>query len=169
MFDKSRANHPSVVEETLWEQRQFFNIVDGISSEIVSIMVQVHNLLGVAIIRLLPVKDHMNATFQIEDRQWQAASWYGWVLVLLNLIIIAWLSTFFRRMKGLNNRKLRMKGVLCYTFRNHFWFLFLWLTATGSYACVNMINHFGADFTLKFAWLQCRESAMMMWPNCRQA
>jgi len=38
--------------------------------------------------------NHMNAMFQLEDRQWQAANWYGWVLVLLNLIIIAWLSTY---------------------------------------------------------------------------
>ena len=153
-------------EETHWEQRQLFHLVDAISSEIVTTIVHVHNLLAVQMIRNLPVRAHMNDAFQIDDKQWARASLLGWQFVIANVLVIAFVATHFPRIEGLRERRLTMKGLVCYVFRDHFWFLFLWLTATGSYACVNMINHFGADFSLQFQWLSCRESPLMSWPGC---
>ena len=47
-----------------------------------------------------------------------------------------------------------------------FWFLFLWLMATGTPSVVSFVNHFRADCTLAFQWLSCRDLGGMTWPGC---
>jgi hypothetical protein len=169
-FQRSRMprpkSDPNKLQETKWFQRLLYHIIDSVGSEILGTIVQVHNLISIALVRNLPIQQHLNETFNVSDERWRNGIIYGWIFVLVNLIIIASLTIAFRRLEKLGDRKLTMSGVVAYIFRGNFWFLFLWLTASGALACVTFINHFGADFTLKFEWLSCRAPGDMMWPGC---
>ena len=160
-------------EKMLAKQRKkHVDFADAVSSEVATTMVFVHNLLAVQLIRYIPIREYINASFQIDDAQWMMASFLGWHFVLVNIHALTFIATHGPRVKWLGGEETEgkqrrsMKEVICCVFRDQFWFLFLWMAATGSYACANMINHFGADFSLEFQWLACRETPQMAWPGC---
>jgi len=147
--------------EEIWFQRQFYHIVDSLGSEILGLIVLMQHLGALWLTRKFPIHRHLNATFDISAEEWMRARVFGISSVVGDIVIIASLTVLFRRVK---ERQLTMSRVLSYIFRNNFWFIFLWVTATGAYSCATMINHFGADFTLNITWRHCR--ATMAWPSC---
>jgi len=152
------------LQELHWEQRQLFHIVDLVGSEILAIITQVHHQFAICIVRHLPIQKHLNASFDIDDDQWRLANFYGCILICVNIIMVASLTFWFRRIEKLEGRELRLNAVIAYIFRDNFWFVFHWMTAMGAIACITLINHFGADFTLHFDWLHCPNN--MAWPLC---
>ena len=155
------------LEEVMWEQRQLFHVIDLVGSEILATITQVHHQIAIFIVRQLPIQQHLNASFNITTEQWKLANIYGWVFVGVNIVLVGTLTIFFRRLEKLERgRELRLNAVVAYIFRDNFWFVFHWMAATGALACVSLINHFGADFTLDFEWLSCMEPGTMDWPGC---
>jgi hypothetical protein len=150
-------------EEEIWFQRQLYHIVDSVGSEILSLFVLMQHLGALWLGRNLSIQNHLNSTFDITTAQWIQTRRFGVAAVVGDFVVIASLTILFRRVK---ERKLTMSRVLSYIFRNNFWFIFLWVTATGAYSCATMINHFGADFTLNVMWRNCRTNGTMEWPGC---
>jgi hypothetical protein len=160
---------PAPREEPLeedWEQRPLYHIIDAVGSIVISIIVRVGQQLSIALARNLPVAEHLNESFQASDERWMKAQIYSWAFIFLMLGLLASFSRiFFGRLERLQGgRVLTLSRVLTYLYRDSFWFFFYWLVATGVYVCATMIQHFGADFTLQFQWLQCPDS--MEWPGC---
>jgi hypothetical protein len=153
--------------EKQWEQRQLYNIVDSVGTEILDIMVYLQYLISILVFFNLPIRNHLNKTAVVSDEQSRNAIIYGWLLVVASLVVIAFLTIPFRLLhKQLGGRNLTMEKIVSYIFRDNFWFLFLWLTATGTLSVVLFVNLFGADFTLSFQWLDCRDAGAMAWPGC---
>lgn len=146
------------------DQRQLYNTVDAVGSELLATIIRVQFLIAIVLGRSLPIRKHVNHTYDVPDVPWRNGIIYGWVLVIVNVLMIAFFSRAFRGHEG--DRKLTMSGIVSYVFRNNFWIIFLWLAASGILANFVRINHFGADFSFEFVWLLCRSPGEMAWPGC---
>lgn len=146
------------------DQRQLYNTVDAVGSELLATIIRVQFLIAILLGRNLPIRDHVNHTYDVPDVPWRNGVIYGWVLVTVNVLMIAFFSRAFRGHEG--DRKLTLSGIVSYIFRNNFWIIFLWLAASGILANFVRINHFGADFSFKFEWLSCRSPGEIAWPGC---
>ena len=155
------------VEEVTWEQRHLFNSVDTAASEVLTLIVEMHSMATMTMLRHLPIKQYLTAPFQIDDAQFEQAVLYSTIVMVFNALLLSLLALHLRYLRNPNNgQQVSLNGIMSYIFRDNFWFLCLWLNATGVMACSAMIQHFGADFSLKFVWLQCRETSAMAWPGC---
>jgi hypothetical protein len=116
-----------------------------------------------ALIRGLPVSEHLNASFRISDELWHTANIYGWMFLIGTVGVLLAMSAYLIRVKlgGLTSNR-----VISYMFRDHFWFFFFWFCITQALAIAMMLNHFGADFSLDLDWLSCRGGGLMAWPGC---
>ena len=154
--------------EEHWEQRPLYHVIDAVGSTVISIIVRLNQQLSMSLVRNLPASVHLNESFHASDERWKRAQIYAWIFIFLMLVLLASLGgIFFTRLERLHgNRRLTLSRVITYLYRDHFWFFFLWLSATGGYVCATMIQHFGADFTLKFLWVQCPNH--MAWPGCAE-
>lgn len=151
-----------VPTEEDWEQRPFYHVVDSTGANVISIIVRINQQLSIAMVRNLPSSKHLNGSFQISDDRWREAQIYGWTFIALMLILLSVVGfTFFRRLEG---KKLSLSRVMSYLFKDNFWFFFLWLLSTGAFVCASMVNHFGADFSLRFKWISCPDQ--IIWPGC---
>ena len=146
------------------DQRQLYNTVDAVGSELLATIIRVQFLMAIVLGRSLPIRKNVNHTYDVPDVPWRNGIIYGWVLVIVNVLMIAFFSRAFRGHEG--DRKLTMSGIVSYIFRNNFWIIYLWLAASGILANFVRINHFGADFSFKFVWLLCRSPGEMAWPGC---
>jgi len=143
-------------------------VIDLIRSEFLVTIVLIQNQFVILQIHSPSICSHLNGTFDVggNNDQWHRGILFGWILFLSNLIVIGNLAWAFCQMENLQDWKLTMNQVFAYIFQNNFWFLFLWLTATGSLVSMNMINHFGADLSFHFKWLSCQQAGQMSWPGC---
>jgi hypothetical protein len=159
------AAHDVLAEEH-WEQRPLYHVIDAVGSTVTNIIVRVNQQLSITIARSLPGAVHLTAAFQASDERWKKAQIYSWIFIFLMLGLLASLGgIFFARLERLQGgRRLTLSRVMTYLYRDHFWFFFLWLSASGGYVSATMIQHFGADFTLQFRWLQCPDH--IEWPGC---
>jgi hypothetical protein len=157
-----------VLSEEHWEQRPLYHVIDAVGSTVINIIVRVNQQLSITLARNLPGAVHLNTAFQASDERWKKAQIYSWIFVFLMLGLLASLDCiFFTRLQRLQGgRRLTLSRVMTYLYRDHFWFFFLWLSASGGYVCATMIQHFGADFTLQFRWLQCPNH--IEWPGCAE-
>jgi hypothetical protein len=157
-----------VLAEEHWEQRPLYHVIDAVGSTVINIIVRVNQQLSITLARSLPGAVHLNATFQASDERWKKAQIYSWIFIFLMLGLLASLGgIFFTRLERLQGgRRLTLSRVMTYLYRDNFWFFFLWLSASGGYVSATMIQHFGADFTLQFRWLQCPDR--IEWPGCAE-
>jgi hypothetical protein len=157
-----------VLAEEHWEQRPLYHVIDAVGSTVINIIVRVNQQLSITLARNLPGAVHLNATFQASDERWKKAQIYSWIFIFLMLGLLASLGgIFFTRLERLQGgRRLTLSRVMTYLYRDNFWFFFLWLSASGGYVSATMIQHFGADFTLQFRWLQCPDR--IEWPGCAE-
>jgi hypothetical protein len=158
----------SQLAEEHWVQRPLYHIIDAVGSTVISIIVRVNQQLSMFMARNMSISRHLNKDFEADADRWRVSQIYGWVFIILMMGILASLGgIFFARLEERSNahRRLTMSRVVSYICRDHFWFLFLWLSSTGGYVAATMIQHFGADFTLHFDWLGCPENEIM-WPSC---
>jgi hypothetical protein len=158
-----RNSRHSRLNELDWKQRQCFHITDSVSSAVLSIVLRLSGLIISALIRGLPVSEHLNASFQISDEQWRTANIYGWMFLIGTVGVLLAMSAYLIK---LNLGGLTLNRVISYMFRDHFWFFFFWFCITQALAIAMMLNHFGADFTLDLDWLSCRGGGRMAWPGC---
>jgi hypothetical protein len=157
-----------VLSEEHWEQRPLYHVIDAVGSTVINIIVRVNQQLSITLARNLPCAVHLTATFQASEERWKKAQIYSWIFIFLMLGLLASLGgIFFTRLERLQGgRRLTLSRVITYLYRDNFWFFFLWLSASGGYVSATMIQHFGADFTLQFRWLQCPNH--MEWPGCAE-
>jgi hypothetical protein len=156
----------NVLKESNWQQRQLYNIVDSVGSEVLGTMILLQNLVSISVIHKLPIKSHLNETAQISDERLGESLMYGFILVTMSLLVLGFLNIPFRRLKNQVGDKLTLSKILVYIFRNNFWFLFLWLTVTGIISVATFVKHFGPDFSFEFLWLSCPHSSQIAWPGC---
>ena len=155
------------IEEVTWEQRHLFHSVDTAASEVLTLIVELHSIASMAILRHLPIKEYLTEPFRIDDARFEQSAMYSAILAVVNALLLCLLALRLRIIRNpTNGRRVSLNRIMSYIFRDNFWFLCLWLGATGAMACSAMIQHFGADFSLKFEWLRCRETAAMAWPGC---
>lgn len=156
------------LSEEHWEQRPLYHVIDAVGSTVINIIVRVNQQLSITLARNLPGAVHLNAAFQASDERWKKAQIYSWIFIFLMLGLLASLGgIFFSRLERLQGgRRLTLSRVMTYLFRDHFWFFFFWLSASGGYVSATMIQHFGADFTLQFRWLQCPNQ--IEWTGCAE-
>jgi hypothetical protein len=153
-------------KESNWQQRQLYNIVDSVGSEVLGTMILLQNLVSISVIHRLPIKSHLNETAHVSDERLRESVMYGFVLVTMSLLVLAFLNIPFRSLQNQVGRKLTLAKIVSYIFRDNFWFLFLWLTVTGTISVASLVQHFGADFSFKFLWLSCSSSGQIAWPGC---
>jgi hypothetical protein len=158
-----RNSRHSRLAELDWKQRQCYHITDSVSSAVLSIVLRLAGLIISALIRGLPVSEHLNASFQISDEQWHMANIYGWMFLIGTVAVLLAMSAYLVR---LNLGGITLNRVISYMFRDHFWFFFFWFCITQALAIAMMLNHFGADFSLDLDWLSCRGRGRMAWPGC---
>ena len=152
--------------ELNWQQRQLYNIVDSVGSEILGTMILLQNLVSISVIHKLPIKSHLNETAKVSDDKLRESVMYGFVLVTMSLLVLAFLNIPFQSLRNQVGRKLTLAKIVSYIFRDNFWFLFLWLAVTGTISVASLVQHFGADFSFKFLWLSCSNSVQLAWPGC---
>jgi hypothetical protein len=162
------ASAYDVLSEEHWEQRPLYHVIDAVGSTVINIIVRVNQQLSITLARNLPGAVHLTASFQASDERWKKAQIYSWIFIFLMLGLLASLGgIFFTRLERLQGgRRLTLSRVMTYLYRDHFWFFFLWLSASGGYVSATMIQHFGADFTLQFRWLECPNH--IEWPGCAE-
>lgn len=157
-------NRNSGLHEVSGDQRRLFHVVDGVSSAVVVSVVRLAAILQSALTRHLPIKEHINTSFQISDEQWLDATIYCLIYLVGVGIVILFVGAYLRR--GADLGGLTLNRIISFTFRDSFWFFFFWFCFTCNLLEALQITHFGADFSLKFAWLACRETGQMAWPLC---
>jgi hypothetical protein len=158
-----RNSRHSRLTELDWKQRQCYHITDSVSSAVLSIVPRLAGLIMSALIRGLPVSEHLNASFRISDELWHTANIYGWMFLIGTVGVLLAMSAYLIRVKlgGLTSNR-----VISYMFRDHFWFFFFWFCITQALAIAMMLNHFGADFSLDLDWLSCRGGGLRAWSGC---
>lgn len=157
----------SVLEEIDWKQRVFYHVLDSIGSQVVSTVARIDQQLSMTMVRNMQSVKHLDDSFRISNEAWKKAQIFGWTYISLMLLMLTALSYFFfRRLEDPDGNKLSLSRVMSYIFKDHFWFLFLWLVTSGAFVCASMVNHFGADFSFNFVWLSCPDS--MAWPVCAE-
>jgi hypothetical protein len=152
------------IPELEWEQRMLFHVIDGVGGESVTLLIRFQHLLSMFLVRHLPNKRHLNATYYISDDQWRRSFVMGWILFILNVLILMAIGYIFKMNRSLKDRELTMTGVLTYIYGENSLFLGMWISATGMFVWSMMINHFGADFSLQFRWLTCMVSTTPLQP-----
>lgn len=88
---------------------------------------------------------------------------YAIVFVFGIIAVIAAVGVYIRyvaRLGGLN-----LSRVIAFVFRDSCWFLFFWFMYIQFTNIGLQLNHYGADFSLKFGWIGCPEGTMD-WPEC---
>ena len=152
----------------IWEQRDLYHMVDSTGSLCVNIIVRINQQLIFIAVRNIPSSaQHLNESFQISDERWFEAQKYGSIFIVLMLLLVVGInySVFFSSKQGLGEgKKLSLGRILSYIFKDHFWYFFFWLISTGALVSSAMVNHFGADFTMNFEYLNCLEQ--IEWPGC---
>jgi len=162
---KSQPIRNSVLEEVTEEQRHLYHIVDSVSSAVLITVVRLAAIITSVAIRSLPIaSQHLNASFQISDDQWRDAILYG--MAFIGGVVLVLMGVGVYLLKGAELGGLTLNRVISYMFRDSFWFFFFWFCITQHLSIALQLNHFGADFTLKFEWLACREEGLMEWPGC---
>ena len=142
-------------------------MVDSTGSLCINIVVRMNQQLLFVAVRNLPSSQHLNQSFKISDERWREAQIYGsiYIILMLGLAVgINFSSVFFSKKKGLEGKKFSLGRVLSYLFKDNFWFFFFWLISTGALVSSAMVNHFGADFSMNFEYLNCLEE--IEWPGC---
>ena len=164
--DQSQPQSTQSSEET-WEQRDLYHMVDSTGSLCVNIIVRINQQLVFIAVRNLPSSEHLNESFQISDERWREAQVYGSVYITLMFMLVIGINftpVFFSKKQGLEGKKLSLGRVLSYLFKENFWYFFFWLISTGALVSSAMVNHFGADFSMKFKYLSCLDK--IEWPGC---
>ena len=146
------------------DQRQLYNTVDAVGSEVLATIIRVQFLISTILGHILPIREHVNKTYYLPDLSRRNCLIYGWLLVFMNVLMIGFFSRAFHGHEG--DRRLSLNGIVSYIFRNNFWIIFLWLSASGILSNFVRINHFGADFSFGLEWLSCRSPGEMTWPGC---
>lgn len=163
---KSQPIRNSGLDEVSEEQRHLFHIVDAVSSAVLITVVRVSSLITTAAIRSLPFAGEiLNATFQISDDQWRDAWSYGLTFIAAVVLVILGTGVYLKKRAALGG--LTLNRVIAYIFRDSYWFFFFWFCFTQHLSIALQLNHFGADLSLSFDWVRCRESGLMEWPGCR--
>ena len=163
---KSQLIRNSGLEELTEEQRHLYHIVDAVSSAVLITVVRFSSLMTTVVIRLLPfASQHQNTSFQIDDEQWRNA----WVncLIFIGSVVMVLLGTALYLKKGAELGGLTLNRVISYMFRDSYWFFFFWFCITVHLSLAIQMQHYGADFSMSFDWLKCREPGLMEWPGCR--
>ena len=160
--------------ENTWEQRDLYHKVDSTGSLFINIIVRINQQLIFMAVRLLPSSQHLNESFQISNARWLNAQKFGWIYIGMILVLVIFInySPFFRykccgrlkETKGNGGKKLSLGRILSYIFKDHFWYILFWLISTGALVSSAMVNHFGADFTMHFEYMDCLEQ--IQWPSC---
>jgi hypothetical protein len=154
----------SGLREVTEDQRHLYHIVDSVSSAVLITVVRLAAIITSALIRNLPVSAHLNKSFQISDDQWRDATVYALIFIVGVVLVLLGVGMYLRN--GADLGGLTLNRIISFMFRDSFWFFFFWFCITQYLSIALQLNHFGADFSLDFEWLSCRES--MAWPGCVQ-
>lgn len=105
--------------------------------------------------RYLPgAAEHTDASFPVSDQQWNEGLNYGFAFIAC-VIFVLWAIGFyyFSNNERLGQLKL-WRIIVAYIFQDSFWFFYSWFCSTQFISIAIQLYLFGADFTLKFVWLQ---------------
>jgi hypothetical protein len=162
---KSQQIRNSGLEELTEKQRHLYHIVDAISSAVLITVVRFSSLMTTLAIRALPfASQYQNTSFEIDDEQWRNA----WVncLIFIGAVVVVLLGTALYLKKGAQLGELTLNRVISYMFRDAYGFFFFWFCVTVHMSLAIQMQHYGADFSMSFDWLKCREPGLMEWPGC---
>lgn len=105
--------------------------------------------------RYLPgAAEHTDASFPVSDQQWNEGLNYGFAFIAC-VIFVLWAIGFyyFSNNERLGQLKL-WRIIVAYIFQDSFWFFYSWFCSTQFISIAIQLYLLGADFTLKFVWLQ---------------
>ncbi len=145
-------------------QRQMYIVVDAIGSAILGIIIRLHVVAARLIRRRLPINDNDNHTFNATEDQQNRGTTYELIHMLVDVLMLIFLTRKLHKDEG--GRQVTLCAVVNYIFREHFWFIYLWLALFGLLTVVVHTTNFGVDFSLTLSWLTCRSAGDMKWPGC---
>ena len=140
--------------------------MDAIAVFVIEVTIRIFMYIGVGIAKWRTDESVLNSTFETTHEQWRDAMIKGAVYIgvfVFGLFVTRWYCNKYFPEK-LINAKVGIEAILLYNFKIYFWFYasvfgFALLLCTSA-----MISHFGYDFTMKFAYLECPGNTA--WPVC---
>jgi hypothetical protein len=161
---KRDSQRNSQLIQTDGKQRHCYHIVDSVSSAVLITVVRLAGLITSASIRSHTVRQHLNASFELDNKQYTLSVVYALIFIIAIILVILGVGVYIQ--KGLKLGGLTLNRVISYVFRDSFWFMFFWFCIQQHFTIAIQLNHYGADFSMQFEWLKCREPGLMEWPGC---
>ena len=161
---KRDSQRNSQLIQTDGKQRHCYHIVDSVSSAVLVTVVRLAGLITSASIRSHTVRQHLNSSFQLDNKQYALSVVYALIFIIAIILVILGVGMYIQ--KGLRLGGLTLNRVISYVFRDSFWFMFFWFCIQQHFTIAIQLNHYGADFSMQFEWLTCREPGQMQWPGC---